>query len=151
MPSPVRVVGRALINGRPVLRAVEPEGGLRLLTVLPVPDIRVTTDVQRVSLRPGSSVEVEAQVERRNGFRGRVPIEVMNLPYGVQIRDVGLNGVLITEQQTRRRFVIIAEPWVKPQTRPIYAIGRVESDPATEIASEPIVLTVTTGPARASR
>src|SRR5205807_120135 len=62
MPSPVRVVGRALINGRPVLRAVEPEGGLRLLTVLPVPDIRVTTDVQRVSLRPGSSVEVEAQV-----------------------------------------------------------------------------------------
>src|SRR5205823_6044067 len=81
IPSPIRVLGRAVIDGRQVVRTVDPENGLRLLTVLPLPDIRVTTDVQRVSLQPGGSVEVEAQVERRNGFKGRVPIEVMNLPY----------------------------------------------------------------------
>jgi hypothetical protein len=124
---------------------------VRLLTVLPQPDIRVTTDVRQVTLRPGGTVEVVAQVDRRNGFKGRVPIEVRDLPYGVQVRDVGLNGVLITEQQTSRRFVITAEPWVKPQRRPIFAVGRVESDPSTEIASEPIVLTVAPAAAQASR
>jgi hypothetical protein len=60
----------------------------------------------------------------------------------VQVRDVGLNGVLVTEQQSSRRFVLVAEPWVKPQTRPFHAIGRVESDPGTEISAEPISLTI---------
>jgi hypothetical protein len=155
-PSPllsrrIRLVGRASIAGREVVRAVEPENGVRLLTVLPEPDIRVTTDVRNVTLRPGGTVEVVAHVDRRNAFKGRVPIEVRDLPYGVQVRDVGLNGVLITEQQTSRRFVITAEPWVKPQSRPIFAVGRVESDPATEVASAPIVLTVAPAAARASR
>ena len=149
--SPIRLFGRARIGGREVVRTVEPENGVRLLTVLPEPDIRVTTDVRRVVLQPGGTVEVVAQVERRNGFKGRVPIEVLNLPYGVQVRDVGLNGVLVTEQQTSRRFVITAEPWVKPQSRPLFAVGRVESDPSTEIASEPIVLVVAPATARASR
>jgi hypothetical protein len=151
LSSRIRLVGQAMIAGQKIVRTVEPDHGVRLLTVLPQPDIRVTTDVRQVTLRPGGTVEVIAQVDRRNGFKGRVPIEVRDLPYGVQVRDVGLNGVLITEQQTSRRFVITAEPWVKPQTRPIFAVGRVESDPATEIASEPIVLTVAPASARASR
>lgn len=151
LSSRIRLVGRAEIAGREATRAVEPEKGVRLLTVLPEPDIHVTTDVRRVTLQPGGTVEVLAQVERRNGFKGRVPIEVQNLPYGVRVRDVGLNGVLITEQQTSRRFVITAEPWVKPQTRPFFAVGRVESGPDTQIASEPIVLTVAPAAARASR
>lgn len=151
IPSPIRVVGRARVGGRDTVRTVEPENGVRLITVLPEPDIRVATDVRRVALRPGGTVEVTARVERRNGFKGRVPIEVRNLPFGVQVRDVGLNGVLITEQQTSRRFVITAAPWVKPQTRPFFAVGRVESDPATEVAAEPLELTVIPGPVQVRR
>ena len=93
-PGPIRLVGSAGIAGNEVVRTVEPENGVRLLTVLPDPDIRVTTDVRQVMLTPGGTAEVVAQVDRRNGFKGRVPIEVRNLPFGVQVRDVGLNGVL---------------------------------------------------------
>jgi hypothetical protein len=151
VPSPIRLVGRAFVGGREVVRAVEPENGVRLLTVLPEPDIRVATDVRQVTLRPGERVEIVAQVERRNGFKGRVPIDVRNLPFGVAVRYVGLNGVLITEQQTSRRFVIAAEPWAKPQTRPFFAVGRVESEPSTEVGSEPIMLTVQPAATQASR
>jgi hypothetical protein len=149
--SHIRLVGAAWIAGKQVVRADEPQNGVRLLTVLPDPDIQVTTDVRQLTLRPGGEVEVVAQVERRHGFKGRVPIDVQNLPFGVRVRDVGLNGVLITEQQTSRRFVIVAEPWVKPQTHPIFAVGRVESDPSTEIASEPVALTITSASRQASR
>jgi hypothetical protein len=151
VPSPIRLIGRTTIAGKEVVRAVDPENGVRLLTVLPEPDIQVATDVHRVTLRPGEKAEIEVRVERRNGFKGRVPIDVRNLPFGVAVRYVGLNGVLITEQQTSRRFVISAEPWAKPQTRPFFAVGRVESEPATEVGSEPIMLTVEPAATQASR
>ncbi len=140
--TPIRVVGRTRIAGQEVVRSGEPESGVRLLTLLPPPDIQVATDVRAVTLAPGGSVEVTVQVDRRNGFKGRVPIDVRNLPFGVQVRDVGLNGVLVTEQQSNRRFVLVAEPWARPQTRPFFAVGRVESDPSTEVASAPITLTI---------
>ena len=41
-------------------------------------------------------------IERHNGFTGRVPISVMNLPHGVRVDDIGLNGVMITEHETTR-------------------------------------------------
>ena len=40
-------------------------------------------------------------VERRNGFTGRIPLEVRGLPHGVRVLDIGLNGILITEKETR--------------------------------------------------
>ena len=55
-----------------------------------------------------------------------MPIDVRNLPYGVKVDDVGLNGVLITENETSRKFVIRSEPWVKPQTRLFYVTANVE-------------------------
>jgi hypothetical protein len=149
--SPIRLIGRATMADGEVVRTVEPASGRRLLTVLPAPDIRVTTDLRQVTLRPGGEVELIARVDRQNGFKGRVPIDVKNLPFGVQVRDVGLNGVLVTEQESSRRFVIVAEPWVKPQTASFIAVGRVESDPATEVASEPITLTIVAGEKQASR
>ena len=53
-------------------------------------------------------------IERRNGFKGRVPLDVRGLPHGVRVLDIGLNGVLITERETTRTIVIYAEPWVVP-------------------------------------
>jgi hypothetical protein len=147
----VRVTGRARINSREVVRAVKPEGGAHHLAVLPRPDLTVTTDVRHVEIRPGSQVEVTAIVERHNGFGGRVPIDVRNLPFGVRVLDVGLNGVLVTETEASRRFVLVAEPWARPCAQPFYAVARVESDPASDLASPPILLTVAAGSATGKR
>jgi hypothetical protein len=134
----VRLVGRALVEGKETVRTAEPDNPL--LTPLPPPDVTVSLDAREVVMQPGSQVVATVRIERHNGFAGRVPIEVRNLPYGVRVLDVGLNGVLITEQETGRRFTLVAEPWVRPQSRPFYAVATVESDPASQISAAPVTL-----------
>ena len=81
-------------------------------------------------------------VERAPGFSGRVPIDVKNLPQGVRVLDIGLNGVLITGTQAERSMFLLAEPWVRPMVRPFYAVGKAESA-GTEDSSPPIELVIT--------
>jgi hypothetical protein len=138
--TPIRVVAKARINGQEVVRTVEPENGVRLLTVLPNPDVQVATDRREIVIHPGEEVVVEARVARQNKFGGRVPIEVQNLPFGVRVLDVGLNGVLVTEQETARKFTLWCEPWVQPQTRAFYAVAEVENGVAN--AAPPLLLRV---------
>jgi hypothetical protein len=143
--APFMVMGLSRIRGKQVAHSIEPDktfGEARLLTVTPKPDITVTTNVREVSIQPGRQTVVTVKVGRHNGFTGRVPIDVRNLPFGVRVLDVGLNGVLVTEADTSRQFVIYCEPWVEPQTRLFYCVGRVESDPPAEAASPPLVLKV---------
>ena len=144
-PSPIRVVGRARVGGREIVRAIEPDNGARALTVLPAPDIKVATDVREIVIRPGQEVYVEATVERQGEFGNRVPVIVQNLPFGVRVTDIGLNGVLITEEEESRRFTIYAEPWVKPQTRTFYVSGNVEGG----VPNSALPLTIKIEPARA--
>jgi hypothetical protein len=58
------------------------------------------------------------KVERRNGFKGRIPLDVQGLPHGVRVLHIGLNGILVTERDTEREVFLYAEPWVKPMERP---------------------------------
>jgi hypothetical protein len=81
------------------------------------------------------------KIERRNGFKGRVPVEVRGLPHGVHVLDVGLNGILITEAETSRTFVIYAEPWVQPTTHPFVVLARSERK-GTEHAARSVLLRV---------
>ena len=81
-------------------------------------------------------------MDRRNGFRGRVPCTVRNLPPGVRVVNVGLNGVLVTESQSTRTFTLHAEDWAKPITQPIYVVGEVESNSPTMHPSAPLVVEV---------
>jgi hypothetical protein len=142
-PLRLRVVGTARM-GEEVVRTAEPAGGRALLTVLPKPDLTVKTEQRKIVITPGSEEGLEATITRENGFGGRVPIDLKNLPFGVRVLDVGLNGVLITESETARRFRIFCEPWVKPGQRLVYCTVRTETDSAapTEVAAEPILLEV---------
>jgi len=80
-------------------------------------------------------------VERGPAFKGRVPIEVKNLPQGVRVLNIGLNGVLVTETQTERTVSLLAESWAQPMVRPFYAVGKAEIA-GTEDSSPPIELVV---------
>ena len=69
----------------------------------------------------------------------------MNLPPRVKVIDVGLNGVLITEQETRRSFTIEALPTAEPIEQMVYVGGVVETRsnlPSTYAAPQPILLRV---------
>jgi len=116
---------------------------MQLASVTPPPDVVVTTEVSEVSLEPGKEVTVTLHVDRHNGFKGRVPCFVQNLPPGVRVVNVGLNGVLVTEAQASRTFTLRAEEWARPVQQPIYVVGMVESNASTLHPSAPIRLNVT--------
>jgi hypothetical protein len=115
------------------------------ITVTPPADLRVDARPERVVLVPGKEVSVTFSVQRKKGWSGRVPIDVRNLPQGVRVLDIGLNGVLITENQTERSVRIFAETGVVPQIRPFYAVGRLEAA-GTEHSSRPLELEVRSVP-----
>lgn len=119
-------------------------GGGRV-TVTPGPNLTVTGTPSRVVIRPGREVTMNLTVERGPAFTGRVPIDVRNLPLGVRVLNIGLNGVLVTETQTARTVSLYAEPWAEPMERPFYAVGRAESA-GTEHSSSPILLVVEPSP-----
>ena len=118
-----------------------------IVTVTPEPNLRVSARPGSVTIRPGERVEVTFAVERSPTFKGRVPIEVRNLPRGVRVLDIGLNGVLVTEARTERSVSLYAEPWAEPGERPFFAVAACEAA-GTLHASPPISLSVARDKAR---
>ncbi len=137
---PFRMIAKAKIGKSEIVHPVESSLTMRLLTVLPNPDLTVETDKREVVLNPGGTVYVEAMIDRKNNFGGRVPLDIRNLPHGVRVTDIGLNGVLITEKESSRRFSLYCEPWVKPQTRPIYVMATPDGGVST--AAQPLTLKI---------
>jgi hypothetical protein len=135
--APLKLIAVARIDGAEVRREVL--GGK--VKVIEPGDIVTTTEQSEVTLRPGGEVRVKVRVERRNGFTGRIPLEVRGLPHGVRVLDVGLNGILITEKETERTFVLYAEPWVQPTTHPFVVLAKREGK-NTDHAAKSVLLRV---------
>jgi hypothetical protein len=136
------VTARAVIDGAEVVRTADPGGPSGgWITVTGPPNLKVNPSTDHIAIRPGERVELTFDVERSPAFEGRVPIDVRNLPTGVRVENIGLNGVLVTENQSERAVSLYAEPWVKPMERPFFAVGKCESA-GTEHSSPPITLVV---------
>ena len=146
-PAPIHIVGHAVAEGHDLVRIANRETDrdqpLQLASIVPPPDVVVSTESRDVTLEPGKEITVRLNVERHNGFKGRVPCTVQNLPFGVRVVNVGLNGVLVTEAQSSRTFTLRAEDWAKPVSQPIYVVGEVESNSSTMHPSAPLMLRVT--------
>ena len=145
-PAPIEIVGHAKVNGHDLARAANSTGSagqpLQLVSIIPPPDVTVTTESAQVSIEPGKEVTVTLHVQRQNGFKGRVPCSIENLPPGVRVVNVGLNGVLVTEAQSSRTFTLRAEDWAQPVKQPIYVVAMIESNSPTKHPSAPLLLQV---------
>ena len=136
-PVALKLIAKATIEGRNVVR--EAAGGH--VGLAEPGDLVTMTQQSEVVLRPGQEVPVTVTIERRQGFTGRVPLEVRGLPHGVAVLDVGLNGILITEKETTRTFVLHAEPWVQPTVHPFVVLAKREGK-NTEYAAKSVLLKV---------
>jgi hypothetical protein len=74
-----------------------------------------------LTVAPGGSVPAWIKV-RRNGHDDLITFTVENLPYGVIVDNIGLNGVLIPKGENDRQIFIAAAKWVGEMDRPCYAI-----------------------------
>jgi hypothetical protein len=140
----IKLVAKARIKNRDVTHDIEAGEPVSVVALAPKPDLVVKTEGASVTLIAGQSAAITVKIERHNGFTGRIPISVMNLPHGVRVDDIGLNGIMITEHETSRTFHIVAEPWVAPTSQPVLIVGRVEvnSPLRNEAAAEPIELVI---------
>ena len=81
---------------------------------------------------PGGIATAHLSV-RRNGFAGVVRFEVENLPHGVIVENLGLNGITFLEGEDERDIQLSAAKWVGNLDRPIHAVetavGRQTSPP----------------------
>lgn len=132
----VVITATAVIGGEEVTRSVQPFSEIRIGQP---PKIRVTLESHSPSLviTPGETIDATLRVER-NGFDDRIKFEAHNLPHGVYVDNIGLNGILITEGQTERTIQLTAASWV-PETRRVFCI---ETDAAGGQASPPVTLVV---------
>ena len=99
-------------------------------------------EIPEVVITPGSMAQCELRIER-NGFENRVQFDVNNLPHGVIVEDIGLNGVLIPEGQKERTIFLRAESWVPETDRLFHAVAKVEGN----LVSFPMRLRVQHAPA----
>jgi hypothetical protein len=134
---PLKLGAKATIDGNEVKREVT--GGVP--KVVEPGDLVTVTGQPEISVIPGQQTRLLVKIERHNGHKGRVPLDVRGLPHGVRVLDIGLNGILINEQESSRTVVIYAEPWVKPTQHPFVVLARSERK-GTEHAAKSVLLKV---------
>lgn len=131
--QPIEVVAKARLGDREIIKTVGQLGPIRIADK--PGRVQLHIEPAEVVLEPGQSVTADLVVQR-NGFDGRIQIDVNNLPHGVIVDNIGLNGVLIPEGQSRRQIFLTSRPWVAPTSRPFHAVARnVDSE-----ASPPAIL-----------
>ena len=94
-----------------------------------------------MTIAPGQTIQARVVIERR-GFEGRVSFGKedagRNLPHGVYVDNIGLNGLMIVEGQTEREFYMSAADLVPETTR----FFHLRSSEAGGQASLPVLLHV---------
>jgi hypothetical protein len=132
--TPARVTATAEVEGTRVVKDVE---GLGSVALGAEPKVRVWLEpyqegqesapeplpydvTPEIAVIPGRLVPAWLRIERK-GFNDPVTFEVESLPHGVIVADIGLNGVLIPEDQTERKIFLQCSPWVATQSRLCHA------------------------------
>jgi len=94
-------------------------------------------DGRLITVKPGGRVSALLKIKRFD-HNDRVTFDVDNLPFGVIVDDIGLNGILIPEGATERRVFLTSAAWTPEAVRPCFARIRENPNPT----SAPVLLRV---------
>ncbi len=126
----VKITATAEIDGATVTQEAGSAGDIALapaaqvtVEILPGADRSHVKEVPgqplEFSIRPGQTISALVRAARHQ-FTGRIELggddSGRNLPHGVYVDNIGLNGLLIVEGQTEREFFITASKVVPPGT-----------------------------------
>ncbi len=128
--SMVKVTASATINGERVTNAVNSLGTIKVvkkkqlqIELIGKGDYVVKKgngpdSPEEWVIEPGQTIAATVKI-KRNGMKARVQFEALkqNLPHGIIIDNIGLNGLLIVEGQSERTFFLTATKWVPETTR----------------------------------
>ncbi len=140
----IKVTATAMVDGKEVVKSVNSFdkitlGGAATLLVECEPyDAGATNFVLRpvaakpleITMAPGQIVPAWIKAQRR-GHDDLITFTGENLPHGVIIDNIGLNGVLIPKDESRRHIFLSCEKWV-PETDLLFYIKAAQAgDPAS--------------------
>ena len=159
-----QVIASAMVNGKLVKRKPLDFGEIKLaeqpkLLIRVLPDSRGGSKATAVEdsskgpvelfIEPGQTIAATVKLER-NGFDGEVKFGTefagRNLPHGVYVDNIGLNGVTLLKGETERTFFLTARKWVPEQTR-LFHLRAAEEGGQTSL---PVILHVRKGSAAPS-
>jgi hypothetical protein len=148
-----KITATARVGGRDVTHPVNNLGTIRLASA---PKLRLTIgpaqggprpvsasehEPLEFAIEPGQTITLSVKIERR-GYGGQVPFgkegSGRNLPFGVFVDNLGLNGLLVLENQQERVFFITADASTPEQARPFHLTTTVEGGQS----SRPVILRV---------
>ncbi len=149
----IQLTASAIIQGEAVVHPVEGWAEIKISQEeTPIVTIRAATGgVSAIPnngdgplefiIHPGETIMLEVVVER-NGFDGLIPFggdeSGRNLPHGIFVDNIGLNGLLLLEKQSVREFFITALDGVPEQSRLFHLRSTAKGTPA----SAPVLLHV---------
>ena len=144
----IRFKARATIGGQEVVHDI---GGLKSLKLQEKPKVlvKVFSDEQKsagavehspeLTVWAGETVRAFLKVERQE-HNGLVEFgkedSGRNMPHGVFIDNIGLNGLMLLDGQNEREFFITSAKWVPESSRPFYLKSSVDGG----ITSMPVML-----------
>jgi WD40 repeat protein len=149
----VKITATAQIGGRDVTQEAGTLGDIALagaaqltVEILPGADRSFVNETPgqplEFSIRPGQTISALVKAARHQ-FDGRIELggddSGRNLPHGIYVDNIGLNGLLIVEGQTERDFFITASRIARPGTTRLFHL-RATADGGQ--ASAPVLLRV---------
>lgn len=163
-----QILGSALVNGKKVTRLAGTFGKIRLgekpklyvglepaegpLKSLSGGAEGVAFKPAELTMAPGQTISAWLKL-RRNGYDDLVTFTVDNLPHGVIVDNIGLNGILIPKGENERQIFLKAAPWVPETDRLCFAIenqaGRQTSPPVLlHVRRTPALLSASSSPSQ---
>lgn len=135
----IRFRASAKVRGETVERDL---GNIGQIALAPAAPLYVELDplnasVPEIVIAPGGAVPARLKI-RRGSHAELVTFQVENLPHGIIVDNIGLNGVLIPKDQNEREIFFAAEKWVPETDRLCYAI----SNEAGRQTSRPLLVKV---------
>ena len=90
-----------------------------------------------ITIEAGTTIPAHLSV-RRNGHKERITFSISNLPHGIIVDNIGLNGVLMPPNVSDREVFLTAADWVQETERLCHAVA----NEAGGQTSSPVLLRV---------
>jgi hypothetical protein len=139
MPG-MKCVATAIVDGSPMTRDV---ASIAAVTVGEPAAVAVTVEPADITIAPGTVTTATLRIERHD-FNDPINFDVLNLPHGVIVENIGLNGILIPAGQTERQVSLRAADWVPEIDRTFFAETKTarKGKAVSTVASYPVTVHV---------
>jgi len=108
-----------------------------------VPDsLAMPSDNATVKIKRGETISLMVKADRKDGFTNEISLGKeqagRNMPHGVYVDNIGLNGLLVREGESERQFFVTADPAAELGKRDFFLTGGIDGN----ITTRPIQLEV---------